>query len=78
MRGESSGSCEADAGDIFAEERNDLSCRDILFNCLQELEGKLVKIYEVTNTIKESQIKCEKQLEDLTSSVDYITKMFDE
>ena len=33
--------------------------------------------YEVANTTKESQIKREKQLDDLTSSVDYITKKFD-
>ena len=46
------------------------------FNCLKE--AKVVKIYEVVNSIKESQIKVEKQLEDLASSVDYITKKFDE
>ena len=49
-----------------------------MFNCLKELETKVVKIYEVANFTKESQIKGEKQLEDLASSVDYITKKFDE
>ena len=57
---------------------NDSSSRDILFNCLKELETKVVKIYKVANTTKESQIKGEKHLEDLTSSVDYITRKFDE
>ena len=38
----------------------------------------MVKIYEVENFTKENQIKGEKQLEDLASSVDYITKKFDE
>ena len=45
---------------------------------LKELESKIVKIYELENTTKESQIKDEKQVQYLTSSVDYITKKFDE
>ena len=78
LREESSGSCEADAENVFAEGLNDSSYRDILFNCLKKLEAKAVKIYKVANTTKESQINSEKQVEDLTSSVDYITKNFDE
>ena len=78
LREECSGSSEADAGDVFAEGLNDSSCRDILFNCLKELEAKVVKICEIANSTKESQIKGEKQLEDLTSSDDYITKKCDE
>ena len=78
MREENSGSFEADDGDVFAEGLNDLSSRYILFNCLKGLEAKVVKTYEVASNTKESQIKGEKQLEDLTSSVDYITKIFDE
>ena len=78
LREECSGSSEADARDVFAEGLNDSSCRDILFNYLKELEAKVVKIYEVANSTKETQIKGKKQLEDLTSSVDYITKKFDE
>ena len=50
----------------------------MLFNFLKQLEAKVVKIYEVANTTKESQIKGEKQLEDLARSVDYIAKKFDE
>ena len=50
----------------------------MLFNFLKQLEAKVVKIYEVANITKESQIKGEKQLEDLTNSVDYITKNVDE
>ena len=33
---------------------------------------------KVANSTKESQIKGEKQLEDLTSSIDYIMEKFDE
>ena len=47
-------------------------------NCLKELEAKVLKMYGVASSTKESQIKDEKQLEDVTSSVDYITKKFDE
>ena len=78
LRQECSGSSEADTGDVFAEGLNDSSCTDILFNCLKELEAKVVKIYEVANSTKKTQMKDEKQLADLTSSVDYITKKFDE
>ena len=78
LRQECSGSSEAGAGDVFAEGLNDSSCGNILFNCLKELEAKVVKIYEEANTTKERQIKGEKQLEDLTSSVDYIMKKLDE
>ena len=40
--------------------------------------AKVVKIYEVAKTSKESKIKGEKQLEDLTSSVESIRKTFDD
>ena len=78
LREEYSGSSKADAGYIFAEGLNNSSCRGILFNCLKEFEAKVVKIPEVANSTKESQIKGEKQLEDLTSSADYIAKKSDE
>ena len=57
LREECSGSSEADVGDVFAEGLNDSSCRDILFNYLKELEAKVVKVYEVANSTKETQIK---------------------
>ena len=64
-------SCTADNEDVLAEGFNDSSCRDILCNCFKELEAKVVKIYEVANnTIIKSQLKSEKQLEDLKSSFD--------
>ena len=47
-------------------------------NCLKKLKAKVLKMYGVASSTKESQIKGEKQLEDVTSSVDYITKKFDE
>ena len=50
----------------------------IIFNCIKGLEAKVVKLYEVARTTKESHIKGKKKLEDLKSSVDYITKKVDE
>ena len=47
-------------------------------NCLKKLEAKVLKMYGVASSTKKSQIKGKKQLEDVTSSVDYITKKFDE
>ena len=43
LREECSISCKANAGDVFAEGLNDSACRDILFNCLKELEAKVVR-----------------------------------
>ena len=43
LREECSITCEANAGDVFAEGLNDSGCRDILFNCLKELEAKVVR-----------------------------------
>ena len=77
MRDKSSGSYKTDAADVFTEGLNNSSCRDTLFNCLKELEPKVLKMYEVGNTTKENQIKSDKQLKYLTSSVDHISKKFD-
>ena len=38
IREERTGSCEADVGDVLTEGLNDSSCRDVLFNCLKELD----------------------------------------
>ena len=57
LREECSGSREADVGDVFSEGLNDSSCRDILFNCFNDLEAKVVKICEVANTTKEARLK---------------------
>ena len=70
--------CKQGAGDVFAERLNDSSYPDISRKCSKELEEKVAKIYEEANTTKKSQMKGEKQLEDLTCSVDYINKKFDE
>ena len=53
------------------------SCRSILFDCLKYLEHKLNKIFENTNTLKENQIKGEKELTDLAETVNFLSSNFD-
>lgn len=65
-------SCEADAGYVFAEGLTDSSCRNILLNCLKKLEEKVVTSFEIVNTTKESRIKGEMQLQELTNSLDHM------
>ena len=57
---------------------NSSSCRSIIFNCLKNLESWVNEIFENTNTLKENQIKVEKQLTDLTESVNFLSEKFHE
>ena len=64
--------------DIFTKTLNSPDCVAILFNCLKNLESKMKEIsvsYKETTT---SQIKGEKQLSDLTDSVQLISDKFNE
>ena len=64
--------------DIFNDILNSPDCVAILFNCLKNLESKMKEIsvsYKETTT---SQIKGEKQLSDLTDSVQLISDKFNE
>ena len=49
------------------------SCRNILLNCLKKLDKKVETSFEIVNTTKESRIKGEMQLQELTNSLDHIT-----
>ena len=55
-----------------------MGCREILFNCLKNLEAKVMEIYEQGNENKNMHIKGEKQLVDLAESVKFMTSKFDE
>ena len=57
---------------------NSSSCRSIISNCLKNLESWVNEIFENTNTLKENQIKVEKQLTDLTESVNFLSEKFHE
>ena len=64
-----------DEGSVFGEGVDNMECRGILFNCLQNLEKQMKELLHNTN---ESQIKGEKQLKDLTDSVGFISAKIDE
>ena len=64
--------------DIFEESLDSSSCRSILFDYLKNLESKVNEIFENTNTLKENQIKGEKQLIDLAETVNFLSEKFHE
>ena len=75
---EASSASFADEGDVFNEGIDSSGCREILFNCLKNLEAKVMEIYEQGNENKNMHIKGEKQLVDLAESVKFMTSKFDE
>ena len=75
---EGSSGSYTDEADIFEEDVESADCREILFNCLKNLEEKMNDLYLLANSNKEMQIKGDKQLIDLTSSVEFLTSKFDE
>ena len=64
--------------DVFEEGLDSSSCRSILFDCLKNLESKVNEIFANTNTLKENQIKGEKQLTDLAEIVNFLSEQFHE
>ena len=64
--------------DIFEEGVESADFRKVLFNCLKNLEEKMNDLYMLANSNKEMQIKGDKKLIDLTSSVEFLTSKFDE
>ena len=68
---EGSSGSYTDEADIFEEGVESADCQKVLFNCLKNLEEKMNDFYMLTNSNKESQVKGDKQLIDLTSSVDF-------
>ena len=75
---EASSGSYTDEADIFEEGVESADCRKVLFNCLKKLEEKMNDLYLLANSNKEMQIKGDKQLIDLTSSVEFLTSKFDE
>ena len=73
----SSGRC-TDEADISEEGVESADCRNVLFNCLKNLEEEMNNLYMLANSNKEVQIKGDKQLIDFTSSVEFLTRKFDE
>ena len=75
---ESSSGSYTDEADIFEEGAESAECRKVLFDCLKNLEEKMNDLYMLANSNKEMQIKGDKQLIDVTSSVEFLTSKFDE
>ena len=75
---ESGSASLSDECDVFAEGLESEDCRAILYNCLKNLERDVKSIYLLANENKASSIKGEKQLDDLTKSVNLISTKFDE
>ena len=75
---EASSASFADERDVFNEGIDSFGCREILFNCLKNLEAKVMEIYEQGNENKNMHIKREKQLVDLAESVKFMISKFDE
>ena len=75
---EASSASFADEGDVFNEGIDSSGCREILFNCLKNLEAMVMEIYEQGNENKNMYIKGEKQLVDLVESVKFMSSKFDE
>ena len=68
----------ADEGDVFNEGTDSSACREILLNCLKNLEAKIMETYKQGNENKNMHIKGEKELVDLAGSVNFMTSKFDE
>ena len=64
--------------DVFEEGLDSSNCKSILFDCLKNLESKVNEIFASTNTLKENQIKGEKQLTDLAETVNFFLGKFQE
>ena len=64
--------------DIFTENLNSPSCVAVLFNCLKNLKSGTREISVSSKETTASQVKGEKQLSDLTDSVQLICDNFDE
>ena len=75
---EASSASFADEDDVFNKGIDSSGCWEILFNCLKNLEAKVMEIYEQGNENKNMHIKGEKQLVDLAESVKFMTSKFDE
>ena len=67
-----------DEVDILEEGVESADCQKVLLNCLKNLDQKMNDFYMLDNSNKEIQIKDEKQLLDLTSSVKFLKTKFDE
>ena len=63
---------------VFAGSLESPECVTNLFNCIKNVEKQIKEIFVSTNETKDIQIKGEQQLLELTTSINFISKQFDD
>ena len=64
--------------DVFQESLKSPDCMKILLNCFKNLDKQVKELYILAQSNNEKHIKGEKQLLDLTESINFMTKRFDD
>ena len=64
--------------DVFKEGLESPECKEILFNCLRNLQEKVTEIFNLAQDMRNMQIKGDKQLQQLKSSVEVMSDKFDD
>ena len=64
--------------DVFEEGLESPECKEILFNCLRNLQEKVTEIFNLAQDTRNMQIKGDKQLEERQSSIEVMSGKFDE
>ena len=67
-----------DMPDVFAEILKSPERIEILFNCLRNVEKQTKDTYILAHSTQDYQIKGEKQLNDLTESINFLSDKFKE
>ena len=79
MREESRTGCLTDMADnVFAESLKSPECMEISFNCVRNVERQTKDIYTLAHSTQDHQIKRDKQLVDLTESINFLSGKFKE
>ena len=68
----------SDKCDVFKDALDNEGCRGILLNCLKSLEKEVKTIRSLVDQNKQTQIKGEQWLADISKSIKIITDKFDE
>ena len=74
----SCGSSTDIADDVFAESLKSPELVEMLFNWLRNVERQTKDIYTLAHSTQDHQIKGEKQLIDLTESINFLSDKFKE
>ena len=77
-REDSSTTCFSENDDVFLEGLKSENFRSILANCFKSIQEKIEELFVMIRKNNETQIKGEKQLEDLINSVKFMSSKFDE